>query len=179
VLCVACGYDLRTGKRLEVAAPSDGEAEEEEPESQSKLAGAARGARSFLLGCVLSMLGALIGAVVWFVVAWLTGYESGWIAWGLGALTGLGMLLGSQRDNELSGITAAFISIVGILAAKWLIFAQVLLPIIRAAEEMAPGQLPSTTKLFFQTMFDVIDGLFVLFAFFTAYWFGTGRGHGD
>ncbi len=181
VLCVGCGYDLRIGKKRAVSSvpASPGDTAEEEPEPESTLSKAAASAKSYLLGCVLSLVGALIGAGIWYGVAMLTEHEWGIIVWGVGILAGLGMVVGGGRENDMSGITAAFIAIVGIIAAKWLIFANVLLPIVRLAQELAPEEIPSTAKLFFKTCFDPIDGVFMLIAFFTAYGVGSGKSSAD
>jgi hypothetical protein len=173
VLCIQCGYDLRSGKKLEVSSHAD------DPEPARAVSQAARSVGSYLLGCILSLAGVLIGAVVWYVVALMVGVELGWIAWGLGFLGGLGMLLGSRKENDLAGITAAFISIVGIFAAKWLIFATILAV---GAEDLVAGEmmleeLPNgeAAPLTYWSLFGPFEGLCIILAFFTAYSVGCGR----
>ncbi len=177
VLCVACGYDLRSGNQLETTTDTDTAAA-----SQTESGGASRRlsnlAGGFLFGCVLSLVFALFGAGVWVGVALATGWESGLIAWGVGALAGVGMVVGSRQEDDLSGIAAAFISIFAILAAKWMIFAYVLLPIVNELRILIPDgageAAPSNLSLFFQFSFGPIDGLFILLAFFSAYRVGSG-----
>lgn len=113
VLCVACGYNLKTGKSLgatKVAA------------APGKAAARAKTASQFMLGCVLSFVGALIGAGVWAGIAIGTGYQIGWIAIGLGFLAGIGMLAGYREKDAKGGTAAACISIGGIFVAKVAIF---------------------------------------------------------
>ncbi len=176
VLCVQCGYDLRSGKKLEISGPDDREAD---PTASDAVSHAARSVGSYLLGCILSLVGMLIGAVVWYVVALIFGVELGWIAWGVGLLAGLGMLLGSRKENDLAGITAAFISIAGIFAAKWLIFASILAVGAEdlVAEEMMLEELPNgeAAPLTFWSLFGPFEGICILLAFFTAYGVGCGR----
>jgi len=115
-LCVACGYDTKTGrvhKATEVRTAR-------EPGAVRMLAMAAG---PFVLGGVLSGLGALVGGAVWFGIAMATGYEIGWIAWGIGGLAGLGMYLGYRTQDFRAGVVAAGTSALGIVAAKAMIFA--------------------------------------------------------
>lgn len=176
MLCVQCGHDLRTGKKLEVSSPADQEADQSESEAESH---AARSVGSYLLGCILSTAGMLVGAVVWYVVAMIFAVELGWIAWGVGFLAGLGMLLGSRKENDTAGITAAFISIAGIFAAKWLIFATILAVGAEemVAEELMLEELPTgePAPLTFWSLLGPFEGICILLAFFTAYAVGSGR----
>jgi hypothetical protein len=80
----------------------------------------------FVLGCVLSGVGALIGAGIWFAVAAKTGYEIGYIAWGVGVAAGFGMAIGYRDHSTVAGVVAVGMSLFGILAAKLAIFAFVL-----------------------------------------------------
>lgn len=84
----------------------------------------------FLLGIVCSAGGALIGAGIWFGVAYSTQYEIGWIAWGVGALAGLGMAIGSRSYGLGTGLIAAGMSVVGIVAAKFAMFYAVFAPLL-------------------------------------------------
>ncbi|HRQ72738.1 MAG TPA: hypothetical protein PLU35_06895, partial [Phycisphaerales bacterium] len=53
-------------------------------------------------GLVGAIIGALVGAGIWGLVSYQSGYEVGWIAWGVGALTGLGMLLGARDSSDVA-----------------------------------------------------------------------------
>lgn len=70
----------------------------------------------------------LVGALLWGGIIYFTEYEIGILAWGIGGLVGLGVALpAGDNADTLSGITAAFISIVCIFAGKmfaaWLFLA--------------------------------------------------------
>ena len=113
VICVSCGYNLQSGRILK----------------QASGAGTATrrlsvGAGTFPVGCTLSLVGALIGAVIWFAVAVITQYEIGWIALLLGLLAGGGMAMGSKKRDARAGTAAAVIALVAILVAKAMVFAQ-------------------------------------------------------
>lgn len=107
VMCVACGYDSRTGRRVGKANAS-----------VSAATRLVKSAGTFLLGCVLSGVGALLGASLWLIIGIMTNYEIGWIAWILGLLAGAGMTIGYRQHNTRAGITAACIALGGILLGK-------------------------------------------------------------
>ena len=79
--------------------------------------------RPFILGVIGSLVGALIGAAIWWVIAIATEYEIGFIAWALGGLAGFGMALGYRKGSAAAGAVAAIIAIIGILAARLMIVA--------------------------------------------------------
>ncbi len=74
-----------------------------------------------MLGSILGgALGGLLGAVLWAAISQWTGYEVGWIAWGLGGLVGLGVHFGGKRSGGVAaGGTAVILAVAGILAGKW------------------------------------------------------------
>jgi phosphate/sulfate permease len=76
----------------------------------------------FVLGVLGSIVGAILGAGTWCLIAVLTNYEVGVIAWVLGGLAGLGMALGYRQARTAAGITAAVIAVLGIAGAKVMIF---------------------------------------------------------
>jgi DNA-directed RNA polymerase subunit RPC12/RpoP len=116
VVCVVCGHDKRSGEKLATETVAPGK------RKKSRSGSFVGSAAGLLLGTGLSFVGAIIGSVVWALVAYWTNYQIGWIAIGLGALAGGGMALGC-RDNAgpLSGVIAAGISFVGIVFAKILL----------------------------------------------------------
>lgn len=107
VMCVACGYDTRTGRRISIPKPA-----------VAMAAQLAKSAGTFLLGCILSGVGALVGAAIWLGIGVATNYEIGWIAWAIGLLAGAGMALGYRQYNTRAGVVAAAISLGGILLGK-------------------------------------------------------------
>jgi hypothetical protein len=116
VLCTKCGYDKRTGQRRAVTrvAPED--------EGKTKKRGKIGFASSLLRGTICSFIAAMVGAVIWAVLANLTRHEFGFVAWALGGLTGAGMAIAHDDDDgTFAGMIAGFMSIVGIVAAKIMI----------------------------------------------------------
>jgi len=66
-----------------------------------------------------ALIGGAIGAVIWGAVVWYTGYEVGWIAWGVGILAGIGAKLGADEPEVGTGVMAAVVAVVSICAAKY------------------------------------------------------------
>lgn len=67
-----------------------------------------------------AVAGGVIGALIWFLVSYTTGYEIGWIAWGVGALTGLGVRLMTQSEGGLmTGLIAGAVALLAIFIGKY------------------------------------------------------------
>lgn len=133
VLCTACGYNLKTGRKLKGAKVGSAAGSA----AVGAAAKAAKAAGNFVLGCVLSGVAALIGAGVWYGIAMSTGYEIGWVAWGIGGITGLGMAVGSRSAGPLQGGVASMIAFGSIILAKlfivWAVFGQLSMILERGA----------------------------------------------
>ncbi len=117
-LCAHCGRDVERTSRAAAGA------------ALGTLGAVGKRAGTILLGTLLSVVGATIGAVIWALVAYRFNYELGWIAWGLGVLAGLGMYVGHRDYSPLAGFVAAGIALVGILVAKVIIFVAVIYAVI-------------------------------------------------
>jgi hypothetical protein len=130
VLCTRCGYDTRTGKSLR---PSIQRTPPGKSKKQTVDKMAPQG--SFFKGLAASFGGALIGGLVWFLIAWGTGYELYFVALLVGALAGLGMQWGQRGYSYLGGFAAAGMTLVVMILAKIAVVAAVLLPIMRAEDD--------------------------------------------
>lgn len=64
-----------------------------------------------------AVVGALVGALAWGGIAAATGYEIGWIAWGIGALVGFGGHLG-ESEGQSAGVTCGALAVAAILIGK-------------------------------------------------------------
>jgi hypothetical protein len=70
------------------------------------------------------LAGILVGipaAVVWVLIVYVTGYEIGWVAWGVGALIGLAVAKSAHEPNASLGPTAAALGVGSLILAKVLI----------------------------------------------------------
>ena len=128
-----------------------------------------------MIGVGLSGAGALLGAFVWALIAIITGFEIGWIAWGVGFCAGAGMAYGHHLsdgiDDFLGGATASTMSVFGILAGKYAVYQFVVLAAISELGEVAElleGEIS------FGIMFGPMDALFFFLAVGTAYKLGSG-----
>jgi hypothetical protein len=70
-----------------------------------------------LKGIVGAAVGAAIGALIWALVSKFTGYEIGWIAWGVGALAGFGAVMMGGRGRAMA-VIAAVLALAGIFVGK-------------------------------------------------------------
>ncbi len=74
---------------------------------------------AWIRGIVFSIVGGAIGAALWAAIAHFARVESGWVAWIVGVLAGLGMGIGlKERASAFSGVVAAFVAILAIGAGK-------------------------------------------------------------
>lgn len=182
VICVKCGFNARTGKKLETKH-EDVDAPAATPAKGTKV--------TLLKGTVLSAVGAALGAGLWVAIVVFTGYEVGYVAWALGAAAGIGMAIAHDDDDgTLAGIIAAGMSIAGILAAKFLMFQHFKsafgdfaiedIADVEGLEGVDQQQLAQLGQLFqenitFASMFGPIDALFILLAVGSAYKLGSGK----
>ena len=73
--------------------------------------------RNLPLAIVAACIAAVVGAVAWGVIAKATGYEVGYVAWGIGGLVGLAAVKVGGRGADLA-VLCAGLSLVAILAGK-------------------------------------------------------------
>jgi hypothetical protein len=61
-----------------------------------------------------------IGAGIWAVIAYFTGFELGWIAWGVGLLVGVGVAIGNKGEGSVpAGVLAAVLAILSVVGGKY------------------------------------------------------------
>jgi hypothetical protein len=70
---------------------------------------------------IAGLIAAVAGGFLWAVIVVFTGYEVGWVAWGVGGLVGLTMLKVAGIPSRGLGARAAVLAAVGLLVGKWLI----------------------------------------------------------
>lgn len=124
-----------------------------------------------------AFIGALIGGLVWGLIAKLTGYESGFVAWGIGGAVGYGALVlsnGAKGSNVQVAAVAA--SVFGIFLGKYLSFITVWNELMAEGldTEAAEMQLSVLSGLpifmeFIGEMVGPLDALWVFLAVSTAW----------
>ena len=70
-----------------------------------------------------AFIGAAIGATLWAVIALTTGYELGYVAWGIGALVGFGSAY-FKGEGTAMGVICAFLALAAIFMGKVVVVGQ-------------------------------------------------------
>lgn len=85
------------------------------------------GPGSLVPAIVAGSVAAVIGGLLWAAIVWVTGYEIGYAAVGLGALVGFAMSRSSGRRDTTVAALAAVLAFVGLATAR-LVIAEVVMP---------------------------------------------------
>jgi len=68
---------------------------------------------------VAACVGGLVGAIIWGAIAHFTGYEIGYIAWGIGALIGF-LSAAAGGEGSTNGAICAVVAVLSLVAGKGL-----------------------------------------------------------
>jgi len=71
---------------------------------------------------ILGAISAALGGLVWYAIVRFTGYEVGWIAWGVGFAVGGAMMMATDVRGRHIAFTAGGLAAGGLLVGKLLIF---------------------------------------------------------
>jgi hypothetical protein len=116
-------------------------------------------------------VGGAIGAAIWAGIAYFTGYEVGWIAWGVGALAGVGTMAGARESaGFMSGIVASAIALASLLAGKFVAGSMVL-------DDLGLSDMPASE--WYPELFSPYDILWVVLAVASAFKIGSAGGDDD
>tara|TARA_R110000737_G_scaffold2923_16_gene9898 strand:+ start:160360 stop:161457 length:1098 start_codon:yes stop_codon:yes gene_type:complete len=115
MICVNCGCNTKTGRGIKTAKVKT--------KSKSNGPNLAAKAGSLAIAPFLPVVGAVIGgaigAAVWAAIVHFTGFEIGYVAAGVGAVTGVGAAIGAgSTGNTWSGFVAVVVAIVAIISGK-------------------------------------------------------------
>ncbi len=119
------------------------------------------------LAIVYALVAAIIGGAVWMIIAILTDYELGIIAWGIGGLAGYAVILATKSKVKVEHqVIAVIAGLLGIVLGKYLILGYYY-------DESISGIFNADVfSIFFENFFDFfggIDIIFVLLAVATAW----------
>ncbi len=142
----------------------------------NRLASEDRSAAGTYVPAILAgLVAAVAGGVAWGLIVKWTDYEVGFVAWGIGFLTGIAILAATRGARGLPFQAIAIVcALLGILIGKYLGFVWIL----QGAAEDAGGDISipvfssDTINLFFDELglvFDWIDLLWVGLAVYTAW----------
>ncbi len=128
------------------------------------------------LAALGGLIGASIGAAVWTGVTVLTHYQIGWMAVGVGFLTGLIVRKMGQGIDPLYGVIGATFSLLGCLAGNLMAICiiaakEVGLPVM----DIVSSLTPSVIVEIFKESFSPIDLLFYGIAVYEGYRFSINR----
>lgn len=101
-LCRQCGQSLQPAVAVTAARP---------------------GMSRFGLAVAGSCAGAVLGGFVWALIVRFTGYEIGWVAWGVGVLAGLGAATLTPERSVRLAVVAGAMAALGLIVGKLFIFA--------------------------------------------------------
>lgn len=137
VVCTNCGYDTRKGKVVVATAAPKATGTRFDPAAAAAAEAAAKNRKptdkmapqgSFIKGIAGSIGGAMIGAFIWFLVAWGTGYELYFLVLVVGALAGLGMAWGQEGYSYAGGGVAAAVTFVMMIIARIAVVLAIIVP---------------------------------------------------
>ena len=140
VLCTNCGYDTRKGRAVTAAPAPAATGTRYDPAAAAAAANASTRKvvdkmapqGPYWKGALASAGGAAIGAFVWVMIAYATGY------WGMlpvllvAVLAGIGMQWGQEGYSYLGGATAAGITFIVMILARLAVIVALVVPSIRA-----------------------------------------------
>jgi len=89
------------------------------------------------LALAAGLAAALLADGLWAMLVFLTGYEIGYVAWGVGLLVGVAMSRVTSRRTQQLAYAAAALAIIGLLAGKIFIFSS---STGRVADELVENQ---------------------------------------
>jgi hypothetical protein len=94
---------------------------------QTNIGGGGGSRSNIIMGLIGGAVAALTGAGIWAAIAYLTGYEIGWIAIGVGAIVGVAVRVMGKGNTPVFGVLAALLALAGCvlgrLMAIWLVIA--------------------------------------------------------
>src|SRR5436190_11991087 len=161
VICIGCGFNTGTGKRVPVRVIKAKKAKG--PPGAG--AAVAQAGSSMVFCLVGGLVGGGVGAAIWAAIAYFAQVEIGWIAWAVGGLAGAGCSIGARGSAGVSsGGLAAAIAVVAIMAGKFIAGSLIL-------QNMGLGNAP--VDVWFPKLFGLFDILWFFLAIGTAFKVGS------
>jgi len=159
---------MSIGAPAQAPAPPAVPAEPDEEVGSGSLAGA-------LIGGAVA---AAVGGGVWGLIVNATGYEIGYLAWGLGLLSGLGVVIASGgKKGPALQVLAVVSSLAAVLFGKYLSFAHALKEVVTEKEGAEVAEKisllsPGAVQLFLDNFTQILtpfDAIWVILAVITAW----------
>lgn len=128
--------------------------------------------QNLLLAILAGLLAAAAGAAVWAIVTATTKYQIGWMAVGIGYITGVAVRVGGKGVDKIYGYTGAVLALLGCLAGNlfsicFLIAEAQKAPVLDIVTQLTPVRIGQVMFATFQPM----DLLFYGIAIYEGYRF--------
>lgn len=108
-------------------------------------------------GIIAGSIAGIIGALIWGGITYATGYEVGYLAWGIGGLVGLGVMIGSDESaGMVSGLIAIALANVSIFAGKMFAVWMLLSSMLAGIDSAVPEDFQATESYLISDIADVI-----------------------
>lgn len=113
VICTRCGTNVRSGKKIATTVQGP----------PGRTAEVAATAGRVILSLVLGGITAVACAIIWIVIIFVTGYELGLVAWGIGLATGGVIRLVNRNGGVLAAMAGAGFALLSLLLVKGVLVA--------------------------------------------------------
>lgn len=126
--------------------------------------------QNLAIGTIYGLIAALAGAAVWAGVTIATEYKIGWMAVGIGFLTGIAVRAGGKGIDQVFGIVGGAMSLVGcvlgnLFTVAWYVSQEFGVPV----SEVLSGLDPESAIELMSATFEVMDLLFYGLAVYFGY----------
>ncbi len=130
-------------------------------------------AGALLPAIAAGLVGALVGGIAWGLIAKISNYEVGFVAWGIGFIAGTAVVLATRgAKGPRLQVIAVVSALLGILLGKYLAFAFAVQDDAKAAGDsigLVSGDMFSLFRDNLDVAFGFFDLLWVGFAVFAAW----------
>ena len=123
--------------------------------------------KNLSLSITSALLAAIIGGAVWALIAILTEYEIGFVAWAIGGMAGYAVVFFAKSNvNMVHQVIAVIASLIGIILGKYFIFGYYY---NESFSGIFDNEVLTTFGENFLAFFGGMDIIFVLLAVVTAW----------
>ena len=117
MLCIQCGYNVQTGSKMGGVSPPASRRGAVVTERREESA-TVQTAKRLGLALVVGGVTAVACGALWAWIGILTGYEIGYVAWGIGALVGVVVAKFAQDQSAMVGLGAVGVALLALLIGK-------------------------------------------------------------
>ncbi len=118
-VCMGCGFNTQSGKMMSTKSKGAGIGAGGALGGVAKVGGMAA---SPMIPFIGALIGGAIGAAIWAAISYFFNYEIGLIAWGIGAMVGVGATIGpveGQGGGAVMGAMAAIVAMASVAGGKY------------------------------------------------------------